>query len=102
MVFVGETVIDEPETGEPLRVRVGVGFPETDQESVLDWPLVIFDGEGEKEEMVGLTSAVFAGIKATAPIAHQVEAMVHDMVVAPVADLLETPQYKYVPAGPLS
>lgn len=68
---MGETVVDDPDTDAPFRVRVGVGFPETDQERVLDWPEVMDEGEGVKEEMEGAESVGTLpdeGIRETAPV----------------------------------
>ena len=45
VVCVGETEVDVPVTEPmPLIEMVGVGLPETDQASVLDWPAVMDAG----------------------------------------------------------
>ena len=40
-----------------LMERVGVGFPETDQVRVEDWPEVMEEGAAAKDEMTGAAVA---------------------------------------------
>jgi hypothetical protein len=59
VVAVGLTETEVPETvPTPLLMdRVGVGFPETDQDRVDDLPETIDVGEAVKETIVGATVA---------------------------------------------
>ena len=55
VVVVGDTTTEVPVTVPmPLSIEsVGVGLPETVQESVVDWPDRMFAGTAPKEEMTG-------------------------------------------------
>ena len=51
---MGETDLDVPVTVPRLDIDiVGVGLPETDHDRVEDSPLMIEEGEEEKEEIIG-------------------------------------------------
>ncbi len=53
VVTVGETLLEVPVTVPMLWLMLREVALLTDQESVLDWPAVMVEGETEKEEMVG-------------------------------------------------
>ena len=59
--MAGDTAMDEPLTAPAQGAieRLGVGFPETDQESVAVPPLLIVDGDATKSEMLGATSGAW-------------------------------------------